>query len=179
LKYKTKIDLTDVKTINLKYTKEDVDTLYWFGGSIMSPASIDLTDPAYSAIRETGIELMNIAYMLDPDYGNGALHEYFLMYTASTPEGMGGGLEKAEYHYKRAKEITGGSRISPDINYAFFVSTSKEPQADAIKEYKKLLNGAISFDINKYPENRLENSVMKEKAVWLLKNIDNYFLVEE
>jgi predicted anti-sigma-YlaC factor YlaD len=179
IKYKTSIDLSDKNSITkIKFTKDDVDTLYWAGGSIMSAVAIDLTDPAFVQFRNTGIAFMDKAYELDPDYNNGVLHEYFMMYCASITEGMGGGLEKAEYHYKKAIELSKGSRVTPYVNYAVFILTEKEPQNESIAEFKKLLNDVIAFDVDKYPEHRLENTVMKQKAKWLLNNIDNYFLVD-
>ncbi len=176
-KYKIQIDLFNKKTVEYNYKKEDVDTLYWLGGGLMSAITIDLTDPALAPLRDSAIRIMFIAYSLDPDYGSGALHEYLLMYYASMPEGMGGSMEKAEYHYQKALELSGGSKISPYIAYATTVCTKKQ-SAEGVAEFKKILANAQSFDINKYPENRLENTVNKQKAEWLLKNIDNYFLTD-
>jgi len=177
LKYKIKIELSDKKTVEYNYKKEDVDTLYWFGAGMMSAITIDLTDPFLAPFRDSAIRIMFIAADLDPDYGNGVLHEYFLMYYASMPESMGGSLLKAEYHYKKALELSGGSKISPYIAYATTVCPKRQSK-EGIAEYKKMLEKAISFDINKYPENRLENTINKEKAIWLLDNIDNYFLID-
>ena len=176
-KYKIKIDLSNEKSVEYKYKKEDVDTLYWFGAGLMSAITIDLTNVALAHIRESAMRIMFIAYDLDPDYGKGALHEYFLMYYASMPEGMGGSLEKALYHYKKTLELSEGKKISPYLSYATTVCTKKQTK-EGIDEFKKLVENAISFDINKYPENRLENTINKEKAIWLLNNIDNYFLLD-
>jgi len=177
IKYKIKIDLSNKKTIDYKFKKEDADSLYWLGAGMMSAITIDLTDPFLAPFRDGAIGIMFIAYDLDPDYGNGALHEYFLMYYASMPESMGGSLEKAEYHYKKALELSEGRKISPYIAYATTVCPKKQTK-EGVAKFKEMLEEAISFDINKYPENRLENTISKEKAVWLLDNIDNYFLVD-
>jgi len=177
LKYKIKIDLSDKKTIEYNFKKEDADSLYWLGAGMMSAITIDLTDPFLAPFRDGSIGIMFIAYDLDPDYGNGALHEYFLMYYASMPESMGGSLLKAEYHFKKALELSEGRKISPYIAYATTVCTKKQTK-EGLEEFKKMLETAISFDINKYPENRLENTISKEKAVWLYNNIDNYFLID-
>ena len=176
-KYKINIDFSDKKTVEYNYKKEDVDTLYWLGAGLMSAISIDLTDPFLAPLRDGAMRIMFIAYDLDPDYGNGVLHEYFIMYYASMPESLGGSLEKAEYHYKKALELSGGSKISPYIAYATTVCPKKQTK-EGVAEYKKILEKAITFDMNKYPENKLENTINKEKAVWLLNNIDNYFLID-
>ena len=176
-KYKINIDFSDKKTVEYNYKKEDVDTLYWLGAGLMSAITIDLTDPFLAPLRDSAMRIMFIAYDLDPDYGDGVLHEYFLMYYASMPQSLGGSLEKAEYHYKKALELSGNSKISPYIAYATTVCPKKQTK-EGIAEYKKILENAISFDVNKYPKNKLENTINKEKAVWLLNNIDNYFLID-
>ncbi|MCL2793028.1 MAG: TRAP transporter TatT component family protein [Spirochaetaceae bacterium] len=177
IKYRIKIDLTDPKTVEFNYRKGDVTTLYWLGAGLMSAISIDVTDPFFAPLRDAAIRIMYIAYGLDPDYSDGALHEFFLLYYASMPEGMGGSLEKAKYHYARTVELSQGRRISPHIAYATTISTQNQTE-EGVAEFKKMLEKAISFDINKYPENRLENTINRERAIWLLENIENYFLID-
>ncbi|HAX17370.1 MAG TPA: hypothetical protein DCY00_02080 [Actinobacteria bacterium] len=117
------------------------------------------------------------AYELDPDYGKGALHEYFLRYYASLPPGMGGSDEKAEYHYRKAVELSDGSRISPFISYAVSLGIKKQT-GEGLAEFKKMLETALNVNIEDYPDNMLENTIMKQKAQWLLNNVENYFLID-
>ncbi len=177
LKHKIKIDLSDKKSIETDYEESDVDSLYWLGAGLMSAITIDLTDPHLAPLRNTAIDLMFRAYSLDPDMGRGALHEYFLRYYASIPESMGGSLEKAEYHFKKALKLSEGSRVSPYIAYASSVSV-KNQSREGLEEFRKMLETALKLDIDSYPENRLENTIMKQKAAWYLENIDNFFLVD-
>ncbi|MDX9799878.1 MAG: TRAP transporter TatT component family protein [Spirochaetia bacterium] len=177
LKHKIKIDLSDKKSIEAEYEESDADSLYWLGGGLMSAITIDLTDPYLAPLRNTALEVMFIAYSLDPDMGQGALHEYFLRYYSSIPESMGGSLEKAEYHFKKAIQLSEGSKISPYIAYATSVSV-KNQSREGLEDFKKMLETALKFDIDSYPENRLENTVMQQKAAWYLENVDNFFLVD-
>ncbi len=177
LKHGISIDLSDKKSIVGDFEKEDADTLFWLGGGLMSAVTIDITDPLLASFRNTAIEIMFRAYDLDPDYGSGALHEYFLRYYAALPAGMGGSDEKALYHYKKALELSSGSKISPYIAYATSMSVKKQSE-EGIAEFKKMLETALKVDIESYPENRLENTVMRQKAAWILENIDNYFLMD-
>jgi len=171
------IDLSDRKTIDCDFKKDDADILYWLGGGLMSAVSIDITDPVMASVRNTAMQLMFDAYELDPDYGKGALHEYFLRYYASLPPGMGGSDEKAEYHYSKAVELSDGSRISPFISYAVSLSIKKQT-SEGLAEFKNMLENALNMNIDDYPDNRLENIIMKQKAQWLLDNVDNYFLID-
>lgn len=177
IKHKKHIDLSDSKTLDIKFSKDDVDALFWLGGGIMSAVSIDITDPFLSSLRQSGIDIMLKAYELDPDYGKGALHEYFIQYYASIPAGMGGSTEKSQYHFKRALELSEGGRLSPYIAYASSVAV-KNQSAEGVAEFRELIKIALEIDVESYPENRLQNLVTRDKALWMLENIDNYFLVD-
>ena len=177
IKHKIKIDLSDVNTVEHRYRKEDAATLYWLGAGLMSAVSIDITDPVFAIYRDSAIRIMFIAYDLDPDYGDGALHEYFIMFYASMPEGMGGCLEKAKYHYERALKLSAGKKISPFIAYATSIAT-KDQTEEGAAEFRRMLQKAISFDLNQSPENRLENTINRNRAIWLLNNIENYFFLD-
>ena len=102
---------------------------------------------------------------------------FLLQYSASLPEGMGGGIEKAEYHYKKAVELSEGKKASPYVSYALAVCTKRDDQMGA-DNFKNVLEKALSIDENEVPEDRLENIVFKRKAEWLLENIENYFLID-
>lgn len=177
IKHGIKINLADPKSAEFDFDKEDVDILFWLGGGLMSAFSIDMTDPIFAPMRTSAVAFLTKAYQLDPDYGEGALHDFFLRYFSAIPEGMGGGMEKAEYHYKRALEASGGKKVSPYLAYATSI-TVKNQTKEGVEEFKKLLQTILDFDVNKYPDYRLENTVAQKKAKWLLENIDNYFLVD-
>jgi len=40
-----------------------------------------------------------------------------------------------------------------------------------------LLNKALSIEVDKYPDMRLENTILQEKARWMLAHIEDKFLV--
>lgn len=177
IKYGIELNFVDPKSAEFDFDKEDADTLYWLGGGLMSAFSIDMTDPIFAPMRTSAVAFLTKAYQLDPDYGNGALHEFFFRYFSAIPEGMGGGMEKATYHYKKALEASEGKKASPYLAYATSISVKNQTQ-EGVEEFKKLIQTAIDFDVDKYPDYRLENTVTQKKAKWLLENIDNYFLVD-
>ena len=158
-------------------TFEDADMLFWYGAGIVSAVSIDVTDPYLASIRNYGIKAIFKAYELDPDYSDGSIHDFFILYYGSLPAGMGGSDEKAEYHYKKAVELSSGKKISPYISYASAMAV-KNQTPQGVEEFKKILETALKFDEDSYPETRLENTIFKRKAAWMLENIDNFFLVD-
>ncbi len=171
------VENNDLTEILKKTGKDDVADLYWFGIGLMGAYSIDITDPYLAPKRKTAFSALERGYEIDSDYGNGAFHDFFIQYYASLPENMGGGIDKAEYHFKKSLEISEYKKASPYISYALSVCTKKQNDK-GVAEFKNVLEKAKLIDENEVPENRLENIVFKEKADWLLKNIDNYFLID-
>ena len=158
---------------------EDVKDLYWYGMGIMGALSIDITDPHIAPMRKNAVYLLNKGFEIDPDFNEGAFHDFYVQYYASLPEGMGGGLDKAEYHFKKAVELSKGKKASPYVSYALNVCTKKDDEMQSgVKEFKSALEKALLIDENEVPENRLENIIFKRKAQHLLDNIGDYFLID-
>ena len=158
---------------------EDVKDLYWYGMGIMGALSIDITDPHIAPMRKNAVTLIQKGFEINSSFNQGAFHDFFVQYYASLPEGMGGGLDLAEEHFRKAVELTGGKKASPYVSYAVNVCTKKDDENQSgVKEFKNVLEKALSIDENEVPENRLENIIFKRKARWLLDNIGDYFLID-
>ena len=101
-----------------KLKKKDVPSLYWTGAAWASAISVDKSDfslvgdlPSVTAIMEKALEL-------DQEWEKGFLHEFFIIFDASRTEAAGGGVAKAEEHFKRAMELNGGRSMSPLVSVA-------------------------------------------------------------
>ena len=159
--------------------EEDVKDLYWYGMGIMGALSIDVTDPHIAPMRKNAVTLLEKGFEINSSFNQGAFHDFFMQYYASLPEGMGGGLDIAEGHFKKAVELSEGKKASPYVSYAVNVCTKKDDEKQSgVKEFKNVLEKALSIDENEVPENRLENIIFKRKAQWLLDNIGDYFLID-
>ncbi len=162
-----------------KLEKEDVTDLYWYGMGIMGALSIDITDPHIAPMRKNAVMLIEKGYELDSSFNQGAFHDFFVQYYASLPESMGGGLDKAEYHFKKAVELSEGKKASPYVSYAINVCTKKDDEEHSgVEDFKNVLEKALAIDENEVPENKLENIIFKKKAQWLLDNVGDYFLID-
>ncbi len=65
------------------------------------------------------------------------------------------------------------------MSYALNICTKKDDEEQSgVKEFKSVLEKALSIDENEVPENRLENIIFKRKAKHLLENIEDYFLID-
>ncbi len=157
-----------------KLTRKDVPLLYWTAAAWGSAISVSKNDPDLIAEIPIVEALIDRAFELQPDYNNGELHGFLITY-----ETIRSGLSDQErsrrikHHFDKAIELSDASQAAPYIAYAEAVSI----QTQDYKEFKSLLNSALSIDVNTHPETRLVNIIMQERARWLLATADEFFLL--
>jgi len=173
--FKAALANSDYNTAFSGLKKEDAADLYWAGAAILAGVSIDIMDPNFAADREGAIQMLFKALELDPDFGNGMLDEIMMQYYASMPEGMGGSMEKALYHYHHGVELSKDTMVSIHVSYATSVCTKKQSQ-EGLDEFTSVLESVLERDVESVPENRLSNIISQKKAAWLLENSSDYFL---
>ncbi len=139
---------------------EDVPLLYWAAASWALSISSSNLDPHAVADFPLVERLARWAFELNPNWNKGTLHEFFLTFEASRP---GGDLDVAEKHFFLALELSKGSRLGPYITLAEKVCVQRQNP----KRFFKLLNQALAIDIDKYPANRLVNTIMRRRAIRL------------
>jgi predicted anti-sigma-YlaC factor YlaD len=152
--------------------KADVPALYWSAAAGLSAYSLNSFDMDLGVRIPEFHALVLRAYELDPDFNTSALDEFFFLFYASLPEGMGGDKEKAEIHFQRALEKTGGLSAGVYVSYAQAVSI---PAQDYDK-FKELLDTALSIDPDREPSIRLVNILAQRKAQYLLDNAVLFFI---
>ena len=166
---------SDYDTAFSGFKKEDAADLYWGGAAVLAGVSVDVLDPHFAADRDGAVKMLFKALELDPDFGNGMLDDIMMQYYASMPEGMGGSMEKALYHYKHGVELSKDSLVSIHVSYASSVCTKNQSQ-EGYDEFTAVLESVLERDVESVPENRLANIISQRKAAWLLENRDDYFL---
>jgi predicted anti-sigma-YlaC factor YlaD len=157
------------------FKKEDAADLYWGGAAVLAGVSVDVLDPNFAADRDGAVKMLFKALELDPDFGNGMLDEIMMQYYASMPEGMGGSMEKALYHYKHGVELSKDNMVSIHVSYASAICTKNQSQ-EGYDEFTAVLEDVLARDVESVKENRLANIISQRKAAWLLENRDDYFL---
>lgn len=156
-------------------TAADVQALYWTGLSWMGAISISMSDLNLLADLRFAESILKRCLELDEGFGEGALHEFFITYDGSRSEAMGGGAAKALSHFNRALELNLGRKASTYVALATTVAIkNQDPET-----YQKLLGQALAVDVEAYPQYKLENTISQRKASWYLRNIGDYFLIEE
>ena len=160
------VDNGTLQAILQKCKKEDVGLLYWTVAGGLSAYSIDLLDFELSARIPDWSVMIHRAYELDPDYGGSALDEFFIIFYASLPEMLGGDKERAEIHFQRALEKSGGRSVGAYVSYAQNISAPAQDY-DTFKDY---LEKALAINPDADPSTRLVNIITQQKARWLLDN---------
>ena len=151
--------------------KEDVPLLYWTVAGGLAAYSLDLFDfELGSRIMELGA-MITRAYELDPNFNNGAIDDFYILYYASLPDTLGGDKAKAEFHFRLAVENSRGLSAGPYVSYAMTVCIP----AQDYSAFRENLEKALAIDPDEEPSLRLLNIISQRRARYLLDTADKYF----
>jgi predicted anti-sigma-YlaC factor YlaD len=153
--------------------KEDVPLLYWSVAGILSAYSLDVFDFDLGFRLAELNAMIHRAYELDPDFNNGALDDFFILFYAQVPEGLGGNPALVKPHFDKAVEKSGGKAAGPYVSYAQAVCVPAQDYGT----FRDCLEKALAIDVNADPANRLVNTLNQRKAQYLLDNEEELFLV--
>jgi len=168
---KASVDNGSMRTLLSKCKKTDAGLLYWTVAGGLSAYSIDILDYELSNRLPEWSAMILRAYELDPDFNSGALDEFFIIFYASMPEAMGGSVELAEQHFKKAIEKTNGNSAGAYVSFAQLICIP----ADDYDTFEDCLQKAIAIDPNIDASTRLVNIINQQKARWLLENAWRHF----
>lgn len=152
---------------------EDVPYLYWAGAGWMAAIAIHPFDVELGITRERALALLLRALELDEAYSDGAIHEVLISYYGSMPPMLGGSEEKARRHFERAVEISDGGKPGPYVALAQSVAVKNQDY----DEFVALLEEALAIETSD-PDSALLNTMLQNKARWLLEHADNFFLLD-
>jgi predicted anti-sigma-YlaC factor YlaD len=154
-----------------KLKKADVPLIYWRSAGLLSAYALDPFDLDLGMLLPELTASMERAYELDPYFNSGALDEFYVLFYASVPEGMGGDPSKAAIHFQRALEKSGGHSAGVYVSYAQAVCVP----AQDLETFRNCLETALMVDIENDPNNRLVNIISQRKARSLLEHAPDFF----
>jgi predicted anti-sigma-YlaC factor YlaD len=166
--------LQDPKTALAKTVKKDVPDLYWTAAAWGSAISLGKDQMDLVADVPIVDAMIHRALELDEAWDGGSLTEFMIAFE-SRGEAQGGSLDRARQYYNRTRELAGEKRISPMVSLAENVSITTQNRA----EFDTLLDEAIAFDCDQYPETRLVNMLAQRKARQLKDMAGSLFLEEK
>ena len=161
----------DLSSWLAKLKKEDVPLIYWRSAGILSAYALNPFDLDLGMRLPELAAVMERAYELDPDFDAGALDNFYVLFYASLPEGMGGDPSRVDLHYRRALEKSGGNAAGPYVSYAQAVCI---PAQDS-ETFRSCLEAALAVDLERDPERRLVNILSQRKARYLLNQAPDFF----
>jgi len=165
----------DPRTAVRDCTAADVPLLYWTGVSWCAAIALSKDQPALIAELPMAEALIDRALTLREDYDHGSIHAFLITYEMSRVGASGDPAVRAEQHFKRATELSGGSLAAPYVALAEAVCIQQQNQA----RFQALLAQALAINPDAWPESRLLNLVMQRRARWLLSRQDELFLAAE
>ena len=146
-------------------TQAQVPLAYWAAASLGGWISMSKDDPDVVADLPLSMRLAELAWQVDPTYGQGALAS--LMGTLEGAK-VGGSRQKAQAYFDRAIALGQGQEAGPYVAKAEGVALPAEDR----KQFEQLLKQAL--DISQQHRS-LQNEVMRERAQWLLSSVDDLF----
>lgn len=165
---KAKIRNAPDKTL-AEFDDEYIDLLYWTALAYGAGVGLDKDDVELAADLGLVEPLMRRVQQLDPDYEEGAIHDFFMTWESSKP---GGDQQKVDEHYQQAIAASKGERLSPHVSYAEGPLVQRQDR-DA---FTALLNKVLAYDLDDAPRHRLVNTLAQQRAAWLLERTDDLFL---
>lgn len=154
--------------------KDEVPLLYWTGAALALQISLSKDDMVMVGRLREVEALMDRAFALDPDWGEGSIHEFYVTYDTSRSEATGGGVKKAQGHFDRARAISGGKKVGPLVSWAEAVAVPAQDK----KLFDQLLDQALAFDVDEEPRFRLVNLIAQRRARFLKARAGDLFLEE-
>jgi hypothetical protein len=128
-------------------------------------------DPDALAQLPRATTLMQRIIELDDTFYYGGAHMYFGVYYGSRAPTLGGNFKKSRAYFKRAREITNGKLLIPDLLQAQYLARQEFNR----KEFHQLLTSVVNAPDNLMPELGLQNQIAKRKAAALLKRENEWF----
>lgn len=153
----------------------DVPLLYWTAASWGAAIALSKDHPDRVAEIPQMEALLDRAFALDPDWGEGAIHTLLITYEMARQGAAGDPADRARRHFERAVALSGGRQAAPYVSFAEAVCA----QTQDLKQFDALLAQALAIDADAFPEHRLVNLVMQRRARWLAAKREDLFLIPE
>jgi len=160
------------ESIVIKPSDDDLSLFYWtaaaYGGAISSSGG----DPAWIIKLPRVGKLLNSIVAIDSSWNNGAALVALISFTMNNPLLQPDQADKISKNlFDAAVEASDGLDMGPYLTYAESVSKLRQNK----DEFIKLLNEALKIEISSANNYQLTNTISKNRAEWLLDNIDEFF----
>ncbi len=160
-----------IDTVLAKTTTADTARLYWVAASWLGAVAADRSDLGLAMSIRKPIAMLGRVCELSDGYDRGAAHELLAVVAATAPKAIGGGKTAAREHFNKAVTFSDGKKLSPYVSFAATMCGGNGER----EEYEQLLRKALTIDVDSERSLRLQNTLYRERARYLLDNIDICF----
>jgi predicted anti-sigma-YlaC factor YlaD len=162
----------DPKAALARTKKQHVPLLYWTAMGWAGAMSLKVNDSEVSVDQPLVEALARRALDLDPCWGLGSIHEFFVSWEAGRSS-IGGSLDRAREHFEKALACAQGRRAFPYLTYAESVCVTKQDKA----AFQVMLERALAVDVSRPGDDqRLANVLAQKRARWQLGRLDELFI---
>lgn len=148
-----------------KLTSDQIGTAYWAAASWGGFIAMSKDNPDVVADLPLAIRLADLAYQQNPGFDGGSLASLRGTFEASRP---GGSPQLAERFFDEAIRRAAGINAGPLVAKAESIALASGDRSS----FESLLRQALDICRN---HSGLQNSVMRERALWLLESTDDLF----
>jgi hypothetical protein len=152
-------------------SERDIPLLFWTANAWAGAIQQNLRDPQSLADLPKVEAMMNLVLERDEKYYYAGPHLFFGMILSGKPAMFGGDTERGRKHFERALELTQERFL---ITKVFFAETYAVQTLD-VELFERLLGEVIDADPEILPEQRLVNTIAKQRAEILLARKDELF----
>jgi len=163
--------IADFETQVSRLKKADVAAMFWAASCWAKWIDMHRDDPEAIAQLARATALMQRVIELEDSFYYGGAHMYFGVYYGSRAPMLGGNFDKSLQHFERAREITNGKLLIPNLLQAQYLARQKQDQED----FHQRLTSIINAPDDLMPELGLQNQIAKRKAALLLKKESEWF----
>ena len=158
--------------IILTPNSEDLELFYWtaaaYGGAISSSGG----NPSWIIKLPRVGKLLNSIVAIDSSWNHGAALVALISFTMNNPLISSDEANKISKNlFNTAVASSQGLDMGPYLTYAESVSKVRQDK----QEFIELLNEALKIDILSAKDFQLTNTISRNRAEWLLENIDEFF----
>ena len=158
--------------IILTPNSEDLELFYWtaaaYGGAISSSGG----NPTWIIKLPRVGKLLNSIVAIDSSWNHGAALVALISFTMNNPLISSDEANKISKNlFTEAVDASQGLDMGPYLTYAESVSKVRQDK----EEFIELLNEALKIDILSAKDFQLTNTISRNRAEWLLENIDEFF----
>ena len=147
---------------------EQLALAYWAAASWGGWISLSKDDPDVVADLPLAVRLTQLAWAVDPAWGQGALTSLLASFEAARP---GGNQQQALRWFDQAIAQSAGKSAAPLLGKA---ESYAQPAGDRVL-FEQLLHQALAIKDEAGSPQTLQNEVMRRRARWLLEKTDDLF----